>query len=280
MLVVHADLFDSPDLANTDPNAVECSEYTEPELEYALFLHAINMFYHLVCHSSSRALFFSDGNEGFAAPGSISSLVGMMVDYLRNCNPVAQGKDSGTTPFDMVVLCLMELAKHPRYGASCFGRDIENSIDQLAEKSQPINILSLGLMELFPVKPTASLNMADPVRLSKAVAYTDIFRNLVSHSEGRTLLHKFGALTDTNERFIDRLQTIVRYVIKSADELSSRSEVAEFATSLIDLCGLLNTLSSHDSLSGVLPIYHLTVRTFKTLVNLFLRFQSSFSMCL
>ncbi|TPP66646.1 hypothetical protein FGIG_00518 [Fasciola gigantica] len=242
-------------------------EYTHAEMEYALFVHTVNMSYHLLCHSVSRNLFTSQGPPDQTSPYSISALVRMMLDYLRNQIPPVHVNGSGSTPFQMTAQCLMELAKHPRYGASCFAHSFAQTNGCILDGSQPLNILTTGLLDLFPKTVNAPLKWSDSARMIKAIAFANILRNLASHSRGREILHQCNILIDQSQSFMDCLLCIVRTALTSDSDLFSTDRSVELMASLIDLCGLMNTLSSNGKLHSIFPVYHLVLQTWKVLTS-------------
>ncbi|THD24190.1 hypothetical protein D915_004865 [Fasciola hepatica] len=242
-------------------------EYTHAEMEYALFVHTVNMSYHLLCHSVSRSLFTSQGPPDQTSPYSISALVRMMLDYLRNEIPPVHVNGSGSTPFQMTAQCLMELAKHPRYGASCFAHSLAQTDGCVLDGSQPLNILTTGLLDLFPKTVNAPLKWTDSARMIKAIAFTNILRNLASHSRGREILHQCNTLIDQSQSFMDCLLCVVRTALTSDSNLFSTDRSVELTASLIDLCGLMNTLSSNGKLHSIFPVYHLVLQTWKVLTS-------------
>ncbi|KAA0189483.1 hypothetical protein FBUS_02588 [Fasciolopsis buskii] len=118
----------------------------------------------------------------------------------------------------------------------------------------------------FP-KANGTFKLLDSARMTKAIAFTNILRNLATHSQGREILHRCEIPTAQNQSFVGCLLCAVRSLLSLDNSWYSTDRSLELITSLIDLCGLLNTLSSNGNLEGVVPVYHLISQSWKILVS-------------
>ncbi|CAL8090276.1 unnamed protein product [Calicophoron daubneyi] len=255
---------------NSGAEENEVLKYTASELDYAVFVHSINLIYRLLCYARGRRL-FPVKLEGLAkskGPSesnmvSITSLICSMLAFVISEEKQSTVCRSDFHPLYVVANILASLARNSGACQSCYGDDPERKHKSMARArnkgsskesyDQPLSILLSDiylLAEKEGLKKNPSQSSINPQRLSTAVW---ILQNLCSHKNGRNLFRIPRNCPNGSQKPCVTILSATANVLnqKSRSSFIPQSIVVE----LVKLCQELYEFSNNSDLSGVAEVY-------------------------